>query len=89
MKIVTETSDGFVLSEKDLEMRGSGDMFGLKQSGMPEFKLADINEDAVILEDARKQAILLLNSEQFYQEEAYAGLRNEIGIILDQQPILD
>lgn len=89
MKIVTETSDGFVLSEKDLEMRGSGDMFGLKQSGMPEFKLADINEDAVILEDARKQAILLLNSDQFYQEEAYAGLRNEIGIILDQQPILD
>ncbi|PRY83827.1 ATP-dependent DNA helicase RecG [Alkalibacterium olivapovliticus] len=89
MKIVTETTDGFVLSEKDLEMRGAGDMFGFKQSGIPEFKVADLVEDAPILEEARAQAILLLNSDSFYQEDQYLKLREEIGIIINQQPILD
>ncbi|MCC5894973.1 MAG: ATP-dependent DNA helicase RecG [Alkalibacterium sp.] len=89
MKIVTETTDGFVLSEKDLEMRGAGDMFGFKQSGIPEFKIADLVEDSDILEEARVQAILLMNKTQFYEDNDYTKLRQEIGIKIDQQPILD
>ena len=59
MNIMTETTDGFVLSERDLEMRGPGDFFGVRQSGLPEFKVADLVEDYRILEVARTEAIEL------------------------------
>ena len=56
MKIMMETTDGFVLAEEDLKMRGSGEIFGTRQSGIPEFQVADIVEDYPILEEARKVA---------------------------------
>ncbi|MGT2888124.1 ATP-dependent DNA helicase RecG [Streptococcus didelphis] len=56
MKIMTQTNDGFVLAEADLKMRGSGEIFGTRQSGIPEFKTADIVEDYNILEEARRVA---------------------------------
>ena len=56
MKIMTETTNGFVLAEEDLKMRGSGEIFGTRQSGLPEFQVADIIEDFPILEEARKVA---------------------------------
>lgn len=81
MKVISETSDGFALSEKDLEMRGPGDMFGSKQSGLPEFKVADIVNDRHILEEARQQAIELLNNPSFLTEPSFDLLRKETGII--------
>lgn len=57
MDIMTSTTDGFVLSERDLEMRGPGDYFGVRQSGLPQFKVADITEDYRILEVAREEAV--------------------------------
>ena len=56
MRIMTETLDGFLLAEEDLKMRGSGEIFGTRQSGIPEFKTADLVEDYPILEEARKVA---------------------------------
>ncbi|KXT74626.1 ATP-dependent DNA helicase RecG [Streptococcus sp. DD10] len=56
MKIMTETTNGFVLAEEDLKMRGSGEIFGTRQSGIPEFQVADLIEDYAILEEARKVA---------------------------------
>ncbi|MFS0782343.1 ATP-dependent DNA helicase RecG [Bacillus sp. 1P06AnD] len=78
MRIMTETQDGFVLSEKDLELRGPGDFFGRKQSGMPEFKVADLIHDYRILETAREDASQLVNSEAFWHEQIYDDLRDEL-----------
>ena len=49
MKVMCDTNDGFVISEKDLELRGSGDFFGTMQHGIPEFKIANLFEDMPIL----------------------------------------
>lgn len=80
MKIMTETTDGFVLSEKDLELRGPGDLFGSKQSGLPDFKVGDIVGDFGALEAARKEAAELVNQEDFFVNPEYAPLRIEAGI---------
>ncbi|EPN3666527.1 ATP-dependent DNA helicase RecG [Enterococcus hirae] len=56
MKIMTETNNGFILSEKDLELRGPGEVFGFRQSGLPQFAFADLVTDSNILEVARDEA---------------------------------
>ncbi|MGO4887820.1 ATP-dependent DNA helicase RecG [Anaerobacillus sp. MEB173] len=76
MRIMTETNDGFVLSQKDLELRGPGDFFGYKQSGMPEFKIADLVHDYRALEVARQDAAELIASTAFWQENQYVYLRH-------------
>jgi ATP-dependent DNA helicase RecG len=76
MKIMSETNDGFVLSEKDLELRGPGDFFGKKQSGLPEFKVADMVHDYRALETARNDASLLVQSSAFWQADKYRSLRD-------------
>lgn len=57
MKIMTETQNGFILAEEDLKMRGSGEIFGVRQSGLPEFLVADLVNDYNILEVARQEAV--------------------------------
>ncbi|MEE6448957.1 ATP-dependent DNA helicase RecG [Gottfriedia acidiceleris] len=75
LTIMTETNDGFELSEKDLELRGPGDFFGKQQSGVPEFKMADMVHDYRALEVARNDATLLVNSDVFWKANEYQGLR--------------
>ncbi|MFC4404617.1 ATP-dependent DNA helicase RecG [Gracilibacillus xinjiangensis] len=69
MRIMTETTDGFVLAEKDLELRGPGDVFGVKQSGVPEFKIADLVHDYRALETARNDAIDLVVNQRWKEKE--------------------
>ncbi len=78
MRIMSETNDGFVLSEKDLELRGPGDFFGKKQSGMPEFKVADMVHDYRALEVARDDATRLIQSKAFWKDEQYELLRKDL-----------
>ncbi|WP_413365434.1 ATP-dependent DNA helicase RecG [Lysinibacillus sp. 3P01SB] len=73
---MTETNDGFRLAEKDLELRGPGDFFGKKQSGLPEFKMADLVHDYRALEVARQDAVRLIESEVFWSSDEYEPLRN-------------
>ena len=64
MEIMTESTDGFYISEQDLKLRGSGEMFGLKQSGAEGLILADIYEDIDILRCARGEANMLIKSKE-------------------------
>ncbi|HSJ38380.1 MAG TPA: ATP-dependent DNA helicase RecG [Planococcus sp. (in: firmicutes)] len=75
MTSMTETNDGFVLAEKDLKLRGPGDFFGRKQSGLPEFKMADLILDYRALETARKDAESLINSDVFWTDSETECLR--------------
>ena len=57
LNIMTQTNDGFVIAEKDLQLRGPGEFLGTRQSGLPDLIISDIVRDAKILEIARNEAI--------------------------------
>ena len=61
LKIMTKTSDGFVISAEDLKLRGPGDFFGDRQHGLPKLKIADLADDAEILKEASDAAIELID----------------------------
>ncbi len=58
---LTETTDGFVIAERDLEIRGPGDFFGTRQSGLPTLRVGDLVRDHVLMEEARREAITWLD----------------------------
>lgn len=60
MKVISSTNDGFVISEKDLELRGSGEFFGTKQHGIPEFKIANLFEDIETLKQIQAIALEII-----------------------------
>lgn len=76
LKIMTETNDGFRIAEKDLEIRGPGDVEGTRQSGILNFKLADIVHDRVMLEAARTAAGGILESDPDMKEEDNMPVRS-------------
>ncbi|MUT66839.1 ATP-dependent DNA helicase RecG [Paenibacillus sp. NEAU-GSW1] len=75
MKVMTETDDGFEVARRDLELRGPGDFFGTKQSGLPEFRIADMASDFEELEMARDDAAELCALDDFWTNPAYARVR--------------
>lgn len=78
MKIMQDTNDGFVISEKDLELRGSGEFFGTKQHGIPEFKVANLFEDMDILKLAQNLAIRILNDDPNLEKDENVILKKTI-----------
>ncbi|WP_339233381.1 ATP-dependent DNA helicase RecG [Oceanobacillus sp. FSL W7-1281] len=85
MRIMSETSDGFELSEQDLQLRGPGDFFGRKQSGMPEFKVADMVHDYRALETARQDAQHIVEN-NLLQSEDYKYLKE---ILAEEEGLLE
>lgn len=73
LKIMTETNDGFVIAEKDLQLRGPGEFLGTRQSGLPDLIISDIVRDAKILELARNEAIDFVKE---YNIEDFPLLKN-------------
>ena len=78
MKIMTETNNGFVISEKDLELRGSGEFFGTKQHGLPEFKIANLFEDIEMLKSVQSVAIKIMEDDPNLEKEKNAELKKQI-----------
>lgn len=74
LSILTQTNDGFVISEEDFKLRGSGDIFGVRQSGDMVFGIADIKRDFNILIKAKDDSLEFLNSEK-YNDQKYQQLR--------------
>lgn len=75
MKTMTESEDGFVISEKDLKLRGPGEFFGIRQHGLPELKIADLYKDMPILKEAQQAAEELLQRDRELAAEEHRLLR--------------
>jgi len=76
LKVMCETNDGFKIAEKDLEIRGPGDIQGTRQSGLLNFKLADIVKDKQLLEAARLMAGKLLDDDPDFNSPKNLNLKN-------------
>lgn len=78
MKVMTSTNDGFVISEKDLELRGTGEFFGTKQHGLPEFKIANLFEDIGTLKSVQAIAMKIINDDPKLEKEKNSLLRKVV-----------
>ncbi|MCU1291341.1 MAG: ATP-dependent helicase RecG, partial [Bryobacterales bacterium] len=68
IRTVTESTDGFYIAEMDMKLRGPGEFYGTKQSGIPGLRLGDLIRDAEILEEARIEAQKLVSDEENKEE---------------------
>jgi ATP-dependent DNA helicase RecG len=75
--VMERTSDGFVLAEADLALRGPGDFFGTRQSGLPELKVARL-ADTPLLAEARAQAEWLWSKDPYLTRLEHAALRERV-----------
>lgn len=78
LRVMESTTDGFRIAEADLEIRGPGDFLGTRQSGMPDFRVANILRDGALLEYARQAAFELLESDVDFSRKEHAPLREEM-----------
>ena len=85
LSVMTETNDGFVIAEKDLEIRGPGEFLGVRQSGLPDLMISDIVRDSKILEIARSSAIEFVHNHNI---EDYPTLKDTTNLTLDGTLIL-
>ncbi len=77
-----EHQDGFRLSEEDLAIRGEGTLFGSRQSGMPDLKVAKLLRDVEILVEARREAFDLVAGDPALRDPRHGPLRREIREVL-------
>jgi ATP-dependent DNA helicase RecG len=72
------TQDGFRIADADLELRGPGEFFGTRQSGLPEFRVADLLRDAAVLEVARREATAIASADPELRDPQHRGLRERL-----------
>ena len=76
MQVMQDTNDGFIISEKDLELRGSGEFFGTKQHGLPEFKIANLFEDIKMLKLVQSVSTKILQEDPLLEKDKNIRLKN-------------
>ena len=78
LDVMATTDDGFALAEADLRLRGSGELWGERQSGLPELKLADLARDEALLLEAREAARVVVAADPQLAAAAHAALRAQL-----------
>jgi ATP-dependent DNA helicase RecG len=81
LRIMEETTDGFVIAEADLRLRGAGDLLGTAQSGLPPLKLGDLFRDAELMKLARNHAFLVLEKDPKLERPEHAGCRQLLAAV--------
>jgi ATP-dependent DNA helicase RecG len=76
LETMAQTSDGFVIAQRDLELRGPGELMGTRQHGLPDLRIADLLDDAPILQDAHREANQLLADDPDLSQRHHAELRD-------------
>ncbi|MCX5833005.1 MAG: helicase-related protein, partial [Deltaproteobacteria bacterium] len=77
LRVMVETTDGFRIAEEDLAIRGPGEFLGTRQSGLPDFRVANILRDGRILNEARQEAFRLVEGDAFLEKPEH-GLLKEV-----------
>lgn len=75
MKVISSTNNGFIISEKDLELRGSGEFFGTRQHGIPEFKIANLFEDIDMLKSVQGIALEIMQKDPLLEKQENSLLK--------------
>ncbi|MGN0710601.1 MAG: ATP-dependent DNA helicase RecG [Anaerovoracaceae bacterium] len=88
IEIMTSTSDGFIIAEKDLELRGPGEFFGMRQHGIPDLKLANLVKHIDVFNAAKQEAKIILDKDPKLQSEQFAEIRRRILKLFDENSAL-
>jgi ATP-dependent DNA helicase RecG len=78
LRAMTHTTDGFEIAELDLQLRGPGQFFGTRQHGLPEFKMADLSKELALLEQAKNDALKMLQDDPNLENGPHAVLRKAL-----------
>ena len=87
LEVITKTTDGFKVAEEDLKLRGPGDFFGYRQSGLPMLKMADMMTDIKLLELAKKAAAEILSDDPKLDKTENAALSKNIQKLLEEAAV--
>ena len=85
LDILNRSNDGFFIASEDLKLRGPGDIFGVRQSGEMEFKLADIFTDAEVLQCASREVKRLLDADPLLEKEENRELKKRLDVYLERR----
>ena len=78
MEIMVKSNDGFEISEKDLELRGPGDVFGVRQHGLPEFKIANLYRDMEILKEVQSAVRKIIDNNLLNEDCDYRPIKERL-----------
>ena len=79
---MNKSNDGFFIASEDLRLRGPGDLFGIRQSGILDFKLGDVFQDSQVLQQASEVANLILEEDPQLEKEKYESLKQQVQKII-------